>query len=132
MAVAKKSSHKNAARSRHLIKQAFAELLNEKDIAKITVTDIAVIVPIIVGVELICPSFTLCTFTAMLVSVFHPNAIGLMHMNIIAVQSSLTIIAEIIITANVRLRMFLNFFIFFPPFNFFILQKLFRIDEVPS
>lgn len=40
MAVAKKSSHKNAARSRHLIKQAFAELLNEKDIAKITVTDI--------------------------------------------------------------------------------------------
>ncbi len=40
MAVAKKSSHKNAARSRHLIKQAFAELLNEKDMAKITVTDI--------------------------------------------------------------------------------------------
>lgn len=40
MAVAKKSSHKNAARSRHLIKQAFAELLNEKDISKITVTDI--------------------------------------------------------------------------------------------
>ncbi len=40
MAVAKKSSHKNAARSRHLIKQAFAELLNEKDMSKITVTDI--------------------------------------------------------------------------------------------
>lgn len=40
MAVGKKSSHKNAARSRHLIKQAFAELLNEKDMAKITVTDI--------------------------------------------------------------------------------------------
>lgn len=40
MAVGKKSSHKNAARSRHLIKQAFAELLNEKDISKITVTDI--------------------------------------------------------------------------------------------
>ncbi len=40
MAAGKKSSHKNAARSRHLIKQAFAELLNEKDISKITVTDI--------------------------------------------------------------------------------------------
>lgn len=40
MAVGKKSSHKNAARSRHLIKQAFAELLNEKDMSKITVTDI--------------------------------------------------------------------------------------------
>lgn len=40
MAVGKKSTHKNAARSRHLIKQAFAELLNEKDINKITVTDI--------------------------------------------------------------------------------------------
>ncbi len=40
MAAGKKSSHKNAARSRHLIKQAFAELLNEKDIAKITVTDV--------------------------------------------------------------------------------------------
>ena len=40
MAVGKKSTHKNAARSRHLIKQAFAQLLNEKDIAKITVTDI--------------------------------------------------------------------------------------------
>lgn len=40
MAVGKKSSHKNAARSRHLIKQAFAELLNEKDMSKITVTDV--------------------------------------------------------------------------------------------
>ena len=40
MAVSKRSTHKNAARSRHLIKQAFAELLNEKDISKITVTDI--------------------------------------------------------------------------------------------
>lgn len=40
MAVGKRSTHKNAARSRHLIKQAFAELLNEKDISKITVTDI--------------------------------------------------------------------------------------------
>ncbi len=40
MAAGKKSSHKNAARSRHLIKTAFAELLNEKDISKITVTDI--------------------------------------------------------------------------------------------
>ena len=36
----KKSSHKNASRSRHLIKQAFGELLNEKDLRKITVTDI--------------------------------------------------------------------------------------------
>ncbi len=35
-----KSSHKNASRSRHLIKQAFGELLHEKDLAKITVTDI--------------------------------------------------------------------------------------------
>ena len=35
-----KSLHKNASRSRHLIKQAFGELLNEKDLAKITVTDI--------------------------------------------------------------------------------------------
>lgn len=35
-----KSSHKNASRSRHLIKQAFGELLNEKDLNKITVTDI--------------------------------------------------------------------------------------------
>ena len=40
MAAIKKSSHKNAARSRLLIKTAFAELLNEKDINKITVTDI--------------------------------------------------------------------------------------------
>lgn len=40
MATIKKSSHKNAARSRMLIKTAFAELLNEKDINKITVTDI--------------------------------------------------------------------------------------------
>lgn len=40
MAVGKKSEHKNAARSRFLIKKAFAELLHEKDIAKITVTDI--------------------------------------------------------------------------------------------
>jgi AcrR family transcriptional regulator len=40
MAVIKKSSHKNASRSRHLIKQAFGELLHEKDLAKITVTDI--------------------------------------------------------------------------------------------
>lgn len=40
MAVAKKSTHKNAARSRQMIKKAFAELLNEKDLAKITVTDI--------------------------------------------------------------------------------------------
>ena len=40
MAEIKKSSHKNATRSRHLIKQAFGELLNEKPLAKITVTDI--------------------------------------------------------------------------------------------
>lgn len=40
MARIKKSSHKNASRSRRLIKQAFGELLNEKDLAKITVTDI--------------------------------------------------------------------------------------------
>ena len=40
MAEVKKSSHKNAARSRYLIKQAFAKLMNEKDIQKITVTDI--------------------------------------------------------------------------------------------
>lgn len=40
MSEIKKSSHKNAVRSRHLIKQAFAELMNEKDIQKITVTDI--------------------------------------------------------------------------------------------
>ena len=40
MAVIKKSSHKNATRSRHLIKQAFGELLNEKPLARITVTDI--------------------------------------------------------------------------------------------
>lgn len=40
MAAIKKSSHKNATRSRMLIKTAFAELLNEKDINKITVTDI--------------------------------------------------------------------------------------------
>lgn len=40
MANIKKSSHKNATRSRHLIKTAFAELLNEKDLNKITVTDI--------------------------------------------------------------------------------------------
>ena len=36
----KKSEHRNAARSRRLIKQAFGELLNEKDLHKITVTDI--------------------------------------------------------------------------------------------
>jgi AcrR family transcriptional regulator len=35
-----KSTHKNASRSRHLIKQAYGELLNEKDPAKITLTDI--------------------------------------------------------------------------------------------
>ena len=35
-----KSTHKNASRSRHLIKQAYGELLNEKDPAKISVTDI--------------------------------------------------------------------------------------------
>ena len=40
MAPIKKSSHKNAVRSRQLIKTAFAELLNEKDMNKITVTDI--------------------------------------------------------------------------------------------
>ena len=40
MAREKKSSHKNASRSRRLIKQAFGELLNEKDLTKITVTDI--------------------------------------------------------------------------------------------
>lgn len=40
MAVAHKSNHKNAVRSRQMIKRAFAEMLNEKDIAKITVTDI--------------------------------------------------------------------------------------------
>lgn len=40
MAAIKKSSHKNATRSRLLIKTAFAELLNEKDMNKITVTDI--------------------------------------------------------------------------------------------
>lgn len=40
MAEVKKSSHKNAARSRYLIKQAFAQLMNEKDLQKITVTDI--------------------------------------------------------------------------------------------
>ena len=40
MAVAHKSTHKNAVRSRQMIKKAFAEMLNEKDISKITVTDI--------------------------------------------------------------------------------------------
>jgi AcrR family transcriptional regulator len=35
-----KSTHKNASRSRHLIKQAYGELLNEKDPLKISVTDI--------------------------------------------------------------------------------------------
>lgn len=40
MTAPKKSSHKNAARSRQMIKKAFAELLNEKDMGKITVTDI--------------------------------------------------------------------------------------------
>ena len=40
MAVAHKSTHKNAVRSRQMIKRAFAEMLNEKDITKITVTDI--------------------------------------------------------------------------------------------
>ncbi|MBQ7689530.1 MAG: TetR/AcrR family transcriptional regulator [Clostridia bacterium] len=40
MPVTKKSTHKNASRSRHLIKQAFGELLNEKPLQKITVTDI--------------------------------------------------------------------------------------------
>ena len=36
----KKTLHKNASRSRRLIKQAFGELLHEKELAKITVTDI--------------------------------------------------------------------------------------------
>ena len=40
MAVAHKSTHKNAVRSRQMIKKAFAEMLNEKDITKITVTDV--------------------------------------------------------------------------------------------
>ena len=40
MAEIKKSSHKNASRSRRLIKQAFGELINEKPLSKITVTDI--------------------------------------------------------------------------------------------
>lgn len=40
MAVAHKSTHKNAVRSRQMIKKAFAQMLNEKDITKITVTDI--------------------------------------------------------------------------------------------
>ena len=40
MAEIRRSQHKNATRSRHLIKQAFGELLNEKPLAKITVTDI--------------------------------------------------------------------------------------------
>ncbi len=40
MAEIKKSTHKNASRSRRLIKQAFGELLNEKPLSKITVTDI--------------------------------------------------------------------------------------------
>lgn len=40
MTAQKKSSHKNAARSRQMIKTAFAELLNEKEMAKITVTNI--------------------------------------------------------------------------------------------
>ena len=40
MAGIKKSGHRNAARSRHMIKQAFGELLHEKDLHKITVTDI--------------------------------------------------------------------------------------------
>ena len=40
MPVERRSGHKNAARSRLLIKTAFAELINEKDINKITVTDI--------------------------------------------------------------------------------------------
>ncbi len=35
-----KSTHKNATRSRHLIKQAYGELVNEKDYTKISVTDI--------------------------------------------------------------------------------------------
>ena len=40
MPSAHKSTHKNAVRSRQMIKKAFAEILNEKDISKITVTDI--------------------------------------------------------------------------------------------
>jgi len=40
MAEKRKSGHKNASRSRFLIKRAYGELLNEKDPAKITVTDI--------------------------------------------------------------------------------------------
>ena len=40
MPVEHKSTHKNAVRSRQMIKKAFAEMLNEKDISKITVTDI--------------------------------------------------------------------------------------------
>lgn len=40
MPIEKKSNHKNAVRSRRLIKQAFAQLLNEKDISKISVTNI--------------------------------------------------------------------------------------------
>ncbi len=40
MPVQHKSTHKNAVRSRQMIKKAFAEMLNEKDISKITVTDI--------------------------------------------------------------------------------------------
>ena len=40
MAVTHKSTHKNAVRSRQMIKKAFAEMLNEKDITKITVTDV--------------------------------------------------------------------------------------------
>lgn len=40
MPVHKKSDHKNASRSRFCIKKAFGELLNEKDLGKITVTDI--------------------------------------------------------------------------------------------
>jgi AcrR family transcriptional regulator len=40
MAEKVKSTHKNASRSRYLIKQAYGELLNEKDSAKISVTDI--------------------------------------------------------------------------------------------
>lgn len=35
-----KSTHKNASRSRFLIKRAYGELLNEKDPSKISVTDI--------------------------------------------------------------------------------------------
>ena len=40
MAERGRSEHKNASRSRYLIKHAYGELLNEKDPAKITVTDI--------------------------------------------------------------------------------------------